>query len=77
MAGPADGFELDTYLLSDENAERALIRWSLNAIRLLCYALLMHTVMAWVTDMIEYVEVEKVNSVTSLCQLAEQEFFFY
>ncbi|MDE0756731.1 MAG: hypothetical protein OSB45_01130 [Pseudomonadales bacterium] len=76
MAGPADGFELDTYLLSDENAERALIRWSLNAIRLLCYALLMHTVMARVTDMIEYVEVEKVNSVTSLCQLAEQEFFF-
>ena len=69
-------FELDTYLLSDENAERALIRWSLNAIRLICYVLLIHTVVARVTDMMEYVGVEKANGVTSLCQLAEQEFSF-
>jgi hypothetical protein len=46
----------------------------LNVIRLLCYGLLIHTVMARVIDTIKYVEVEKKIKVTSLCQLVEREF---
>ncbi len=69
-------FEFETYLLSDETVERWQVRLGLNTIRLFCYGLLIHTVMARVTDTLEYVAVEKEIEVTSLCQLVERDFVF-
>lgn len=69
-------FEFETYLLSAKTVERWQVRLGLNAIRLLCYGLLIHTVTVRVTDVIEYADVEKEIEVTSLCQLVEQDFVF-
>lgn len=69
-------FELETHLLSDESFEHLAVRWGLNAVRLLCYVLLMHTVMARVVVMSDFVKAERMHEVTSLCQLVEQDIIF-
>jgi hypothetical protein len=69
-------FELETHLLSDESFEHLAVRWGLNAVRLLCYVLLMHTVMARVVSVADFVKAERMHEVSSLCQLVEQDIIF-
>lgn len=68
--------ELETHLLPDESFESPWVRWGLNAVRLLCYVLLMHTVMARVVSVTDFIKAERMHEITSLCQLVEQDTIF-
>jgi hypothetical protein len=68
-------FELETYALSDraiEGIAGPLIRGG----RIVCYLLLVHTVYVWNMDVVELHEVNRVEGLAELCQLADTEVSF-
>jgi hypothetical protein len=69
-------FELETYALSDETLAKKRVVWSLHGVRLLCYIMLAHTVLARVITVNDFLDVEQATGVTSLCQVADQDISF-
>lgn len=69
-------FELETYALSDETLEKRPVVWSIHGLRLFCYLMLAHTVLARVTTVQDFEAVIQDISVTNLCQVADQEISF-
>jgi len=68
--------ELETYSLSDQTLEKKKVVWSIHGVRILCYLLLAHTVLARVTTLQDFIAVEQATEITNLCQLADQEISF-
>ncbi|MEM1412139.1 MAG: hypothetical protein AAGH19_07240 [Pseudomonadota bacterium] len=64
-------FELETYVLEDEAWERPWVTWTLHGVRLLCYAMLLHTVVARTTSLNDAWTAPPLDGVTSVCQVAE------
>jgi len=69
-------FELETYALSEETLEKKKVRWSLHAIRLVCYILLAHTVYARINSLHDFQEVIRATETTNICQVADQDVSF-
>lgn len=69
-------FEMETYSLSEETLEKRKVVWTLHGIRLLCYIMLAHTVMARITTLQDFLAVSQASEVTNICQLADQEISF-
>ena len=69
-------FELETYSLSDKILGKKSVVWSIHGLRLLCYALLAHTVLARVTSVQDFEVVTQATEVTNLCQVADKEISF-
>jgi len=67
--------ELETYVLSD-SLEKRWVKWSVHGMRLVCYVFLAHTVYARVNSMVDVFAVEPSPSITSLCQVADQDISF-
>ena len=68
-------FELETYLL-DESLEKPWVKWSVHGARLVFYLFLAHTVYARITALSDTFQVQAEPTLTSICQLADQEFSF-
>ena len=69
-------FELETYLLSDENLERAWVTRVLHGIRLVCYVSLAHSVYAFAIIYFDLTQVGPVPDVTDLCALVAPDISF-
>lgn len=69
-------FELETYALEDETLEKKWVKWSLHGLRIVFYAMLLHTVVARITSMNDAVGAPQRTDLTSLCQLADQDISF-
>lgn len=69
-------FEMETYSLSDETLEKKSVRWSIHGLRLVCYVLLAHTVLARITTVSDFQQIVQATAVTNLCQLADQDISF-
>lgn len=69
-------FELETYALSDEKLAKPSVRWSIHGLRLFCYVLLAHTVLARYSTVTDFHQVTQATEVTNLCQLADKEISF-
>jgi len=65
-------FELETYTLSDE-AFKGFVESLMHSGRIACYLLVLHTVYAWSTAIIDLDDVTRVDGVTDLCELADNE----
>lgn len=68
-------FELETYTL-DESLEKKPVRWSIHGMRLVCYVFLAHTVYARVNSMVDVFEVQPLQNISSLCEVADQDISF-
>jgi hypothetical protein len=68
--------ELETYSLSDETLKKKKVVWTIHGVRLFCYILLAHTVLARVTTLQDFIAVEQATEVRSLCQVADQDISF-
>lgn len=68
-------FELDTYALSDETLE-GLTAYVIRGVRVICYVLLAHTIVAYTTDLIDIRDVKPVHEVSDLCDMTSQEVSF-
>ncbi len=68
--------ELETYSLSDETLEKKKVVWSIHGVRILCYLLLAHTVLARYTTVVDFEAVEQSMEITNLCQVAGQDISF-
>ena len=66
-------FELETYALDDETLEQRWVAWSIHGVRLLCYVMLVHTVVARVTTVMDVEAVQPVAGISDPCQLADQD----
>lgn len=67
-------FELETYVLEDDAFERRpWLPWMLHGIRVVCYALLLHTVVARVDTVRGVFAVPQAEGMTSPCEVAGQE----
>ena len=63
-------FELETYVISDQSWTRRVSR-TVHGIRLFCYALLAHTIYAFVVAVINLQPTVLVEGVNNLCQLTD------
>lgn len=63
-------FELETYVLEDDAYERRWVAWALHGVRLVCYVMLMHTVVARTTSLNDAWNAPLVEGVTDVCQVA-------
>lgn len=69
-------FELETYLLSDEQFT-PLVKRLLHGIRLACYAFILHTAYAYSANVYKlYTDAKPLPEVTDLCQLADDKLSF-
>ena len=68
-------FELDTYALSDETLDGA-VSYVIRAIRVVCYVLLAHTLIAYTTEVVELENAPPVDEVSSLCEMTTQDVSF-
>ena len=64
-------FELETYLLSDEPLSRSKVLL-MQAIRLICYVSLAHTLYAWFGNLMELYASVPIEGITSLCQMIDE-----
>lgn len=69
-------FEMETYALSDETLEKRWAAWTLHGLRMICYAMLLHTVFARATTVAGTEAVEQASGITNLCQVADQDISF-
>ena len=69
-------FELETYSLSDEALRKRKVVWTIHGVRLFCYIMLAHTVLARITTFQDFSAVEQATEVTNICQLADQNLSF-
>lgn len=65
-------FELETYLLSDEPLSRSKVLL-MQAIRLICYVSLAHTLYAWFGNLMELYASVPIEGITSLCQMIDED----
>ncbi len=65
-------FELETYTLEDEAFERPWLAWVLHGGRVLCYAMLLHTVVARITAYSAALEAPPRPEVTGLCDVVDE-----
>ena len=65
-------FELETYALEDDAFERRWVAWTLHGVRLVCYVMLLHTVVARYTALNDAVDAPPRPDVTGLCQVADE-----
>ena len=65
-------FELETYALEDDAWERRWLPWLLHGGRVICYAMLLHTVVARVTALNDAWTAPPRPDVTDLCQVADE-----
>ena len=68
-------FELETWVLEDDVLQSGVAK-VLQAIRLICYAFLAHTIFAWSTALIDMHEVQVSPEITNVCELADQDISF-
>lgn len=66
-------FELETYALEDDTFEKRWVPWALHGVRLVCYAMLAHTVVARVAALDKAWEAPSRPDVSSVCQVADQD----
>lgn len=64
-------FELETYSLDDKAFERWWVKWGVHGVRLACYLMLAHTVIARVNAVQDTLAAPPATGVTSLCELAD------
>ena len=69
-------FELETYALDDNALEKRGTRWTIHGFRLVCYVFIAHTIFAQVTNVNEFLKVERAPEVTGLCQVANDDISF-
>jgi len=69
-------FELETYALSETTLEKKPVIWAIHGLRLVCYIMLAHTVLARITTLTDFNEVVQAREITQLCQVADQEISF-
>ena len=65
-------FELETYFLEDKDSGG----WTekiVHGVRLLCFAMILHTVYAYIVTVIQYQPTVAVENATSLCELVDDE----
>ena len=65
-------FELETYLLEDENS-KGWVEKVVHGVRLLCFAMILHTVYAYIVTMVQYQPTVAVENATSLCDLVDDD----
>ena len=68
-------FELDTYALSDETLDGP-VAYVIRGVRVICYVLLAHTIVAYTTDLIDIRDVKPVHEVSNLCDMTSQDVSF-
>ena len=68
-------FELDTYALSDETLDGA-VSYVIRGVRIVCYILLAHTLIAYTSEVIDLESAPPVDEVSSLCDMTEQDVSF-
>ncbi len=68
-------FELDTYALSDETLDGA-VSYVIRGVRVVCYILLAHTIVAYTSEVVDLENAPPVNEVSSLCDMTEQNVSF-
>ena len=68
-------FELETYVIEDENWTRKT-GTTIRAIRLLCFAMIAHTVYAFGQTVADYQPTVEVENVSSLCELTGNDLSF-
>ena len=65
-------FELETYALEDDAFERPWVAWLLHGVRLVCYVMLLHTVVARYNSLDGALNAPPRSDVTQLCQVADE-----
>ncbi|MFT5140245.1 MAG: hypothetical protein ACI9H8_001076 [Lysobacterales bacterium] len=65
-------FELETYSLSDESFEKKKVRWTIRVVRLICYVMLAHTLVARLTTVNDFMAVNQAVEINNICQVADQ-----
>jgi hypothetical protein len=68
-------FELETYVFEDETLKGQAAH-VLHGVRLLCFAMLAHTVFAYGTTVVDYAPTLPADGVTDLCDIAGQDISF-
>lgn len=66
-------FELETYVLEDDAWERRWVGWTLHGVRLVCYLMLLHTVVARTTSLNDAWTAPALEGVTRVCQVANDD----
>lgn len=64
-------FELETYALEDDAWDRPWVNWTLHGVRLVCYVMLLHTVVARSTALNDAWNAPPLEGVTNVCQVAD------
>jgi hypothetical protein len=64
--------ELETYILEDADL-KGWVRKTMHGVRLVCFAMILHTVYAFAVTVIEYRPTVIVENVSSLCDMADDE----
>lgn len=68
-------FELETYVLEDEQW-KGWVALTVHGIRILCYIMIAHTVIAFAGTVVEYRPTIPVEGATSLCDLTDRDFSY-
>lgn len=68
-------FEIETYVVEDEDWQGWLSR-SVHGVRLLCFAMLAHTVYAYGATVVEYAPTRPVENAARLCDIADRDVSF-
>ena len=68
-------FELDTYALSDETLDGA-VSYVIRGIRVVCYILLAHTLIAYTSEVVDLENAPPVDEVSTLCDMTERNVSF-
>ena len=66
-------FELETYALEDDTFEKRWVPWALHGVRVICYLMLTHTVIARTAALDKAWEAPACPDISSLCQVADQD----
>jgi len=68
-------FELETYVIEDDTDKRWTTR-TVRGVRLVCYAMLAHTIFAYGDGVLDYTVVQPVDNVVSPCELISDDVSF-
>ncbi len=68
-------FELETYVFEDEDWHGWVVH-AVRGLRLLCYAMIVHTVFAFANDLVELRPTLEVDGVSNLCEMIDEDVSF-
>ena len=68
-------FELETYIIEDEHWKGWVVH-TVRGIRLLCYVMIAHTVLAFANELVELRPTLEVEQVSSLCEMVDKDVSF-